>query len=85
MSINLRINLIKRGRDAQANRKTSIAINNDIRLLKRVTSEVEKCYMLSINESTIEHIIDNKYNQLQVVKTDSYYLRKSIKNLKGYM
>ena len=38
--------------------------------------------MLSINESTIEHIIDNKYNQLQVVKTDSYYLRKSIKNLK---
>lgn len=30
----LRINLIKRGRDAQANRKTSIAINNDIRLLK---------------------------------------------------
>ena len=77
----LRINLMKRGRDAQANRKTSIAIN-DIRLLKRATSEVEKCYMLSINESTMEHIVDNKYNQLQVVKTDSYYLRKSIKNLK---
>ena len=67
----LRINLTKHGTDAQANRKTSIVINNDIRLLKRATSEIEKCYMLSINELTIEHIIDNKYNQLQLVKTDS--------------